>query len=74
MNRSYVTTGIGILLWDLPTMPKYLSYVVPIGIARLALYISPESFLPIADDGSYRRKFNNDQGNLSLEGLQQKGC
>src|SRR5690625_216092 len=36
-----------------PTMPKCLSYVAPTGIARLALYISPESFLPIADDGSY---------------------
>lgn len=36
-----------------PTMPKYFSYVAPTGIARLALYINPESFLPIADDGTY---------------------
>lgn len=36
-----------------PTMPKYLSYLAPTGIARIALYISPESFLPIADVGTY---------------------
>lgn len=36
-----------------PTMPKYLSYLAPTGIARLALYINPESFLPIAKDGTY---------------------
>ena len=36
-----------------PSMPKYLSYLAPTGIARLALYINPEGFLPIADDGVY---------------------
>lgn len=36
-----------------PTMPKYLSYLAPTGIARSALYINPDSFLPIADDGTY---------------------
>jgi pimeloyl-ACP methyl ester carboxylesterase len=36
-----------------PTMPKYLSYLAPTGIARMALYINPESFLPIAKDGIY---------------------
>lgn len=39
-----------------PTMPEYLSYVAPTGIARLALYINPEGFLPIADDGTYSDK------------------
>lgn len=36
-----------------PTMPKYLRYVAPTGMARLALYIGPEGFLPIADEGTY---------------------
>lgn len=36
-----------------PTMPKYFSYLAPTGIARLALYINTEDFLPIADDGTY---------------------
>ncbi|SFC25705.1 Pimeloyl-ACP methyl ester carboxylesterase [Bacillus sp. OV322] len=36
-----------------PTMPKFLSYLAPAGIARLALYISPDSFLPLAKDGIY---------------------
>ncbi len=36
-----------------PTMPNYLSYLAPTGIARIALSINPESFLPIADDGIY---------------------
>jgi pimeloyl-ACP methyl ester carboxylesterase len=36
-----------------PTMPKYLSYVGQTGIARLALYLNPEGFLPIADEGTY---------------------
>jgi len=39
-----------------PTMPKYFSYLAPTGIARLALYINPESFLPIANDGTYSEK------------------
>ena len=41
---------------DAPTMPKYLSYLAPTGIARLALYITPDGFLPIADDGTYSKK------------------
>ncbi len=41
---------------DVPTMPKYLRYLAPTGIARLALYINPEGFLPIADDGTYPEK------------------
>lgn len=36
-----------------PTMPKYLSYLAPTGIARIALNINPKGFLPIADDGTY---------------------
>lgn len=39
-----------------PTMPKYLSYMAPTGIARLALYLSPEGFLPIAEDGTYSQE------------------
>lgn len=41
---------------DAPTMPKYLGYLAPTGIARLALYMNPESFLPIADEGIYSEK------------------
>ncbi|WP_225228750.1 alpha/beta fold hydrolase [Bacillus sp. PS06] len=36
-----------------PTMPKYLSYLAPTGIARLALYMDSESFLPIAESDTY---------------------
>ncbi|KGR76951.1 alpha/beta fold hydrolase [Ureibacillus sinduriensis] len=36
-----------------PTMPEYLSYLAPTGIARLAVYMNPESILPIAEDGIY---------------------
>ena len=36
-----------------PTMPKYFSYVAPTGIARLALYLIPDNFLPIAEEGTY---------------------
>ncbi|MCT1902944.1 alpha/beta fold hydrolase [Oceanobacillus sojae] len=38
---------------EAPVMPKYMSYIAPAGIARLALYISPEAFLPIAADDTY---------------------
>lgn len=41
---------------DVPTMPMFLRYMAPTGIARLAIYINPESFLPIADDGIYSEK------------------
>jgi pimeloyl-ACP methyl ester carboxylesterase len=41
---------------DAPTMPKYLKYLAPTGIARLALYLNTEGFLPIADDGTYSEK------------------
>lgn len=36
-----------------PTRPKYLSYVAPTGIARLALYLTPDNFLPISEKGTY---------------------
>lgn len=39
-----------------PPMPKYLKYVAPTGVARLALYINPEGFLPIASDGTYSQE------------------
>ncbi|AXI11184.1 alpha/beta hydrolase [Oceanobacillus zhaokaii] len=45
---------------EAPTMPEYLSYLAPTGIARLALYINPEDFLPIANDGTYS------EGNLEM--------
>ncbi|MFC7687063.1 alpha/beta fold hydrolase [Ureibacillus sp. GCM10028918] len=36
-----------------PTMPKYLSYMAPTGLARIVLNINPEGFLPIAEVGTY---------------------
>ncbi|RHW34114.1 alpha/beta hydrolase [Lysinibacillus yapensis] len=36
-----------------PTMPQYFGYVAPTGIARLALYLTPDNFLPIAEEGTY---------------------
>ncbi|MDN7240613.1 alpha/beta hydrolase [Planococcus sp. N028] len=36
-----------------PTMPSYFSAIAPSGIARLALTVSPGSFLPLAEDGTY---------------------
>ncbi|ALC91490.1 alpha/beta hydrolase [Bacillus sp. FJAT-18017] len=36
-----------------PAMPAYFSYVGPTGIARLALSLSPDNFLPIAEGGTY---------------------
>ncbi|WP_257468977.1 alpha/beta fold hydrolase [Bacillus sp. D386] len=41
---------------DAPKMPKFLKYLAPTGIARLALYINSQVFLPIADDGTYSEK------------------
>jgi len=41
---------------SVPTMPKYMSYIAPTGIARMALYLSPEDFLPIAEEGTYSEK------------------
>ncbi|WP_089742414.1 alpha/beta fold hydrolase [Gracilibacillus ureilyticus] len=36
-----------------PDIPGYMSYLAPTEMARLATYITPDSFLPIADDGTY---------------------
>ncbi|MGM0877975.1 MAG: alpha/beta fold hydrolase [Bacillota bacterium] len=36
-----------------PTMPKFMSFVAPTGIARSALYMIPDEFLPLADEGTY---------------------
>lgn len=36
-----------------PTMPRYLSVLAPTGIARLAVYMNPEEYLPNADKGTY---------------------
>ncbi|MEI4770047.1 alpha/beta hydrolase [Psychrobacillus sp. FJAT-51614] len=38
---------------SVPNMPKYLSYVAPTGLARLALYLTPDNFLPISEKGTY---------------------
>lgn len=36
-----------------PVMPEYLSYLAPTGVARVALSINPENFLPRAAPGTY---------------------
>ena len=36
-----------------PKMPDYLRYLAPSGIARLALAVTPEDFLPITDEETY---------------------
>ncbi|MFT4416150.1 alpha/beta fold hydrolase [Fredinandcohnia humi] len=36
-----------------PTMPQYLRYVAPTGIARLAVYLAPDNFLPLAEEDTY---------------------
>ncbi|WP_338448667.1 alpha/beta hydrolase [Niallia oryzisoli] len=36
-----------------PLMPNYWSYVAPTGIARLAVYLMADNFLPIAEEGTY---------------------
>ncbi|TRZ40660.1 alpha/beta hydrolase [Niallia circulans] len=36
-----------------PSMPKYMSYLAPTGVARLATYITPDSLLPIAEEDTY---------------------
>ena len=38
---------------SVPTMPRYLSILAPTGIARLAVYMNPEEYLPNADKGTY---------------------
>ena len=48
--------ALGYFRESAPTMPKVLSVVAPVGIARLALYISPDDFLPIAEEGTYSKE------------------
>lgn len=36
-----------------PTMPRYLSVLAPTGIARLAVYMNLEEYLPNTDKGTY---------------------
>jgi len=36
-----------------PTMSSVMRFIAPAGIARLVLLVAPESFLPIADAGTY---------------------
>jgi pimeloyl-ACP methyl ester carboxylesterase len=39
-----------------PKMPELMSYVAPTGIARLALNIIPDDFLPLAEEGTYSKE------------------
>lgn len=41
---------------EAPSMPSYLQYLAPAGIARLGLAISPDDFLPEAPEGVYSNK------------------
>ena len=41
---------------DVPTMPKFMRYVAPTGLARIALYIEPDDYLPLAEDGTYSKE------------------
>jgi pimeloyl-ACP methyl ester carboxylesterase len=45
---------------EAPSMPNYLSYVIQTGLARLALYLTPDDYLPIAREGTYT------EGNLKM--------
>jgi len=38
------------------TSPKYMAWMAPTGIARLALLTTSHSFLPIAEDGTYSKE------------------
>ncbi|USK57649.1 alpha/beta hydrolase [Cytobacillus solani] len=38
---------------SVPTMPQYLSMLAPTGIARLAVYMNPDEYLPNANKGIY---------------------
>lgn len=40
---------------DVPAMPNFMRYVAPTGLARLALYIETEDYLPLAEDGTYSK-------------------
>lgn len=41
---------------SVPTMPDYYQYLAPFGVARLAIAIQPENFLPVAKAGVYSEK------------------
>lgn len=36
-----------------PTMPQYMGYISLTGVSRLATYINPKNYLPIAEEGTY---------------------
>ena len=38
---------------DAPTLPKFISYAAPTGIARLASYSIPDQFFPSAEEDAY---------------------
>ncbi|MCM3442913.1 alpha/beta fold hydrolase [Metabacillus halosaccharovorans] len=39
-----------------PSLPGFLKLVAPMGIARVAVNVIPDNFLPIADEGTYSDK------------------
>lgn len=39
-----------------PRMPSFMRFIAPAGLARLALLVAPEKFLPIADAGTYSKQ------------------
>lgn len=38
---------------ETPSAPTYMSYLAPLGIARLATIINPSEYLPVSDTGTY---------------------
>ena len=55
-----------------PTIPNYMSFVAPTGIARLVLYMIPGDFLPLADEGTYSDENLKMTKNLSAWKLSNK--
>lgn len=39
-----------------PSMPRIFSYLAPTGIARLAIYLNSDNYLPIAKEGTYSKE------------------
>lgn len=41
---------------DTPDMPNYMSYIAPLGIARVAVLINPSDYLPECEDETYTKE------------------
>ncbi|AZB44711.1 alpha/beta hydrolase [Bacillus sp. FJAT-42376] len=39
-----------------PSLPEYVKYAAPTGVARLAVHAMPNQFLPLAESGAYSNK------------------